>query len=208
MDKKTNLKTQRFARLRDRLTGFVGGYVKMPGATEAERRAELKKRLMTLAKGVGQALAAALMTRTALPFNVDLFGAALLCAADRFTPYVYVGLAVSSIFSASPAAYFLMYTLGLGMRSALSLAPFEPEKRRLYREGMGLRVMTAVTMAFMIGLCRSVSGGFLYYDLFGFALGMAAAPAATHRRALAFVAVSAASEYHDQPPFAIHTSAR
>ena len=178
MDKKTNLKTQRFARLRDRLTGFVGGYVKMPGATEAERRAELKKRLMTLAKGVGQALAAALMTRTALPFNVDLFGAALLCAADRFTPYVYVGLAVSSIFSASPAAYFLMYTLGLGMRSALSLAPFEPEKRRLYREGMGLRVMTAVTMAFMIGLCRSVSGGFLYYDLFGFALGTAA-PAAT-----------------------------
>lgn len=178
MDKNQTPKTTKFTQVRERLAALMESYLLMPGATEAERRDEQKARLTAAAKGVGQALLGALMTRAALPFNVDLFGAALLCAVNVYTPFVYVGLCVSSLFSASPLAYFLMYTLGMVLRSAVSARIGERPGRSLYREGTGLRVMTGVTMAFMLGLYRSVTGGFLYYDLFGFALGMVAVPTA------------------------------
>ncbi len=177
MDKNQTPKTTKFTQVRERLGAFLQSYVYLPGATEAERQSELKKRLTAAAKGLGHALFGALLTRASLPFNVDLFGAALLCAANVYTPYVYVGLCVSALFSASPLAYFLMYTLGIILRSASSIWISDRPSRKLYREGTGLRVMTGVTMAFMLGLYRSISGGFLYYDLFGFALGMVAVPA-------------------------------
>ena len=178
MDNNQPKKTQRTDALRERFTRFMQRYVYLPGATEDERRSELRRRAEVFLKGAGQALLGLLLSRAALPFNVDLFGAALLAAVDKYTVWVYVGLCVSSVFSPSPVAYFLMYTLGLILRAAVSVWQNEPQPRRLYREGTGLRVLCAVTMAFMIGLYRSVSGGFLYYDLFGFALGMVALPLA------------------------------
>lgn len=176
MDNNQPKKTQRIEAIRERFGRFMHRYIFLPGATEEERRTELKKRADIFLKGAGQSVLGLLMSRAALPFNVDLFGAALLAAADKYTVWVYVGLCVGSIFSPSPIAYFLMYTLGLVLRAAVSVWQNEPHPRRLYHEGVGLRVISAVTMAFMIGLYRSISGGFLYYDLFGFALGMVTLP--------------------------------
>lgn len=180
MDRNENQKQKnsRSGRVRAKFSQFVQNYIALPGATEAERQTEVRKRINWAAKGLGYAALGAVFTRASLPFGVNPFGAALLCAADVFTPYIYIGLCISTIFSASPLAYFLMYSLGILLRCAASVWLHDRPTRRMFGESIGLRVMTGVTMAFMLGLYRSISGGFLYYDLFGFGLGLVAAPAA------------------------------
>lgn len=173
-----NRKNTVFAAAGEKLRGFMRQYVHLPGTNEAERQSELNRRLKTVARGVGFAFLGLLLSRAELPFGVDPFGSALLCAADVYTPYIYVGLAVSSLFSASPLAYFLMYSLGLLLRFSASFWLHDRPTRRMFSESLGLRVMTGVTMAFMIGVYRTVSGGFLYYDLFACGLGLVTAPAA------------------------------
>ena len=180
MDRNENKKQKRavFTAAGERLRSFIRRYVELPGASETERKSELDRRVLGAAKGVGYALFAMLLTRAQLPFGVAPFGAALLCAVDGLTPCVYIGLAVSSLFSASPLAYFLMYSLGLLLRFSASFWLHDRPARRMFSESLGLRVMTGVTMAFMIGIYRTVAGGFLYYDLFACGLGLVSAPAA------------------------------
>lgn len=143
---------------------------------EPRTQGELLSRGRRLLRAGGQALLACLLSRAALPFGTMPFGAAMLCAADRYTPAVYIGLAISSIFSPSPLAFFLMYTLGLVLRISVRLGT--ADETPAFAEGLGLRVLCGVAMAFMIGVCRTVAGGFLYYDLFGCALGLVCTPAA------------------------------
>ena len=178
MDKKTGRVGGAFSGFADRVKETVRSYVETPGATADERRELIAEKVKAVAGGLGMAVLGLLFTRAKLPFGVDPFGAALLCAACGTAPYVYVGLCVSSLFSPAPLAYFLMYSMGILARIGCSLFIRGGKGDPLFREGRLPRVLCGTMMAFMIGMFRTVSGGFLYYDLFGCLLGMAAAPAA------------------------------
>ena len=179
MDKKENGGTrENYRGAAEKLKDFMRRYVTLPGNTDDEKRRELKIRLKKAAVGAGYALTGFMFARATLPFAVAPFGAALLCAGDVYTPFIYVGLCVSSLFSPAPLAYFLMYTLGLLVRIGGCLFFAKDGERAGFNESLGLRILAAVTMAFMIGVYRTAAGGFLFYDLFGCMLGLVAVPAA------------------------------
>ena len=183
MDRKRELRRRdTAARLRgmiERLRRRMSAYVETPGATEAERRRLLAARALSLLKGLGAGMLGALFTRAGLPFEVKIFGAALICAAQSRTVFVYVGACAAAIFSPAPLACFVAYSTAILVRIGTDLTYRGDERPPLFREKTSLRVLASVAAAFALGVYRTVAGGFLYYDLFGMLLGMAAAPAAT-----------------------------
>ena len=176
MDKRSG-RIKSAAEVAGRIKERLRSYAEAPGATAEERKEIFRRKGKKLARGAGMAVLGLLFTRAGLPFGAAPFGAALMCAASDTAPYIYVGLCVSSLFSPSPLAVFLTYSFGMLARIAASLYTGEGRERGLFHDGTLTRVLCGIFMAFVIGVYRTVSGGLLYYDLFGCLIGMAAAPA-------------------------------
>ena len=127
-----------------------------------------------------------------LPFGARPFGVALLAAAGRDAMFVYFGLVISAFTALDvdeAIVYFAVYSslvllrifsrfvveirdaseLRLGARRTLS---------SVFRESVGLRVLSSAIFGLALGAAMLFSGGLLYYDLFGLLIVTVSAPLA------------------------------
>ncbi len=161
----------------DKLKSFLSVYVTADGSVPKEN---VYRRLSFAAKGLILGLIAFFSGRTEIFFSASPFGAALLCAAGKYAPFIYIGLITSSLFSVGLAIpFFLMYSMGILLRFIISYCLLEKKKSPLFAEPVPYRALSAAVMMFMMGVYRCISGGFLWYDLFGTLIGMICAPALT-----------------------------
>lgn len=126
-----------------------------------------------------------------LPFGAYPFGVALLCAADRKTPYILVGVTLSALQTDKPVVWVCAYLATFVIRVLVRLTIDQPAADsddgvltmsevfpKLFSENVFLRMTTACVGVFIIGLYKLIEGGFLYYDLYGVILAMVIAPIA------------------------------
>lgn len=167
----------------------------------AAARATVRKKteataiLTELFCGVLWALWGYFLGRCALPFASIPFGFALLCAATRRVPYVFLGLCLSSLSMTHAAVRVFAYTAVLLIRLLTRFTIDTPWKREegkaagertvrelwpsLFSEYVGLRMASACVGVCIIGIYSLIRGGFLYYDLYGVLLSVVVAPIAT-----------------------------
>lgn len=157
---------------------------------EADSKKEDRGVLRRIFVGLLYSLVGYLLGICSLPFGALPFGVAIICAADRKVPYIFAGACLSAISGETPtvviAAYSAIFMIRILIRLTLdrpwsdgeesgdkSVGELLPE---LFAESVYLRMATACVGAFIIGVYRLIRGGFLYYDLYGAILAMAAAP--------------------------------
>ncbi|MCI8387855.1 MAG: SpoIIE family protein phosphatase [Clostridiales bacterium] len=223
-----------------------------------ETGAKIKISPLAIVKSFALALLAGLLGSSGAAFSCYPFGIALLAAADRYVPAVYIGLIISSLFNRGMAvALAIVYTVTLLLRIALgrvasdiavsntdnstksgsvrgrshtkkaagtppahgqntdntrhfSAANDDAHKiggksklitrlrgqaaalasgdagATMFGESILLRIASSCFAAFVFGLYRLISGGFLYYDLFGFVLGFFLCPLLTLAMSMVF----------------------
>lgn len=109
--------------------------------------------------------------RAQLPFEALPFGFSALCVpSGMHTLFAFAGLCTSLIGRSEPYIYIGAYAVALLLRLAFSLTVHDASvdgKISLLNEHVSLRAVAAATGAFALGMYRLVTGGFLYYDLFG-----------------------------------------
>lgn len=121
---------------------------------------------------------AALVARGQLPFGAAPFGFAALCAVSGADVVgVTVGTAIGLIGGGPPWVTLGAYAITLLMRAVFSLT--EGRETSLFGEHLSLRIVSAATGAFALGLYRLLTGGFLYYYLWGAIISILTASAAT-----------------------------
>ncbi len=187
--------------IRDRLTKIISG----DSAEETESGIDLGKiDVLHIAKGVGMAAFAFILGRTGALFSSYPFGISLLSVTDRFVPYTYMGLLISSL-TVRPysLASAVVYTVIIMLRFALCRLFEESDRTEcvkghpiinklkaglkvkkgtaggMFDENILLRCAVSCFAAFVFGLYRLISGGFLYYDLFGLLAGFLVCPMLT-----------------------------
>ena len=157
--------------------------------------------LVHIIKGLGVSLLSGVLGASGAVFSSYPFGIAFLSATNKFVPYSYVGLIVSSL-TVRPysLACAVVYTVIVMLRWALCrLLDDAPPSARgsgtgiaakiyggihnknsvLFDESILVRCAVACFAAFVFGLYRLIAGGFLYYDLFGLLAGFLICPLAT-----------------------------
>ncbi len=155
-------------------------------------------------KGCAVAAFSAVLGISSGIFSCYPFGLGFLCAADKYVPYCFGGLVVSSLSNKGYAPVLaVMYTLSLLLRYSLGRLAEEEVKgeRGKYRRKAAVRFASAINKyrtggavfeesvlircavsgfgAFVFGLYRLIAGGFLYYDLFGLISGALLTPLVT-----------------------------
>ena len=164
--------------------------------SEKKPLAGISRVIFESAKGVIWAIIALILGITKLPFGAMPFGFALLCAASSKLAYIYTGLLASAIFSGgNTLVYLCAYTITLLVRvlgRVIIDPPFTNSENEdaprtlgdivpfMFSESVGLRLLSSAAGAFITGIYSLLSGGFMYYDLFGAVIGIAAAPIATY----------------------------
>lgn len=158
-------------------------------------RSQANERLISVIAGVAFGLMAYFFGRCELLFATYPLGVALLSAADRHLPYIFVGLCFSASFATpDPIVCISSYSAILVIRifTRLLIDRMATTERRdslaerlregyrsLFSESVYLRMASACLGAFCLSLYAVVAGGFRYYDLFGLFFALVAAPAAT-----------------------------
>ncbi len=122
-------------------------------------------------------------------FSCYPLGIAFLAAVDRQVAAVFAGLLISSLLSRGyAAALAVSYTALILLRAGVSSLGVrhvkDDDTRRkgvarfaglfsseLFNEALLIRCAASALIAFSFGLFRLISGGFLYYDLFGLLTG-------------------------------------
>ena len=179
----------------EKLKAFFSLYVTADNSAPKEN---VYRRLNFAARGLGLGVAAFFLGRTEIFFSASPFGAALMSATGRYTPFVYIGLITSSLFSVGTAIpLFLMYSMGILLRFIISYCLLEKKRSPLFAEPVSYRALTSAVMMFMMGIYRCISGGFLWYDLFGTLIGMICAPLLTLLYYGAFEKKHRFTSYHD-----------
>lgn len=160
--------------------------------------------LADLGKGMGIAFISGILGMSEAVFSSHPFGIAFLCACGpKYTLYSYIGLLISSLAGRGTAfALACTYTVTLLLRFVAGRYAARGDKRenipikqrllkvftlntdgenygRAFSEEILLRIAIACFSAFVFGLWRLVSGGFLYYDLFGLLAGFFVTPLIT-----------------------------
>lgn len=122
--------------------------------------------------------AAALVSRGQLPFGAIPFGFAALCAVSGADVVgAVVGTAIGLIGGEPPWVILGAYAITLLMRAIFSLT--EGKHTALFEEHLSLRIVSAATGAFALGLYRLLTSGFLYYYLWGSVISILTAAVAT-----------------------------
>lgn len=128
-----------------------------------------------------------------LPFGARPFGVALLAAAGRDAMFVYFGLVISAFTALDvdeAIIYFAVYSSLLLLRifSRFVVEIRDASEVRLgarrtissvFRESVGLRVLSSAIFGLALGAAMLFSGGLLYYDLFGLLIITISAPLST-----------------------------
>lgn len=145
-------------------------------------RISVREIAASFGKGVMYAIMGALLGLCGLPFAAYPFGLALLSAADRKVIYIFIGVCASAVaFSEHPVLFVSAYAAVLLIRTVARVTLDPPRRdgsaRVFFSENLLLRMATASLGGFIIGLYGLMSGGFLYYDLFGALIYIIGAPA-------------------------------
>ena len=148
-----------------------------------ERRRTAREVIFEIMRGVLYAAIGVLFGLCGAPFGAYPFGVALLSAADRKVIYIFAGLCASAVaFSESPILFVSAYAAVLLIRVIARLTLDPPKAawqvRALFSENLLLRMASASLGGFILGLYALMSGGFLYYDLFGALINIIGAPLA------------------------------
>ena len=151
--------------------------------SEREARMSARGAAAEFGKGVIYAVIGALLSLCGLPFSAYPFGIALLSAADRKLIYIFIGVCGSAIlFSEHPILLVSAYSAVLVLRTLSRLVLDPPRRSRsadvFFSENLLLRMATASLGGFIVGLYALMSGGFVYYDLFGALIYVLGAPLA------------------------------
>ena len=177
------------------------GMEKREGAIRAEGSAvegyngyNLRKTVKRVAKWVGMGACAYFAGLAELPFGARPFGVALLAAAGKESAFVYIGLILSAFATLEldeAIIYFAIYSALLLLRifswvavelrdgKMVALGGKNRKNKALYgifEERVGLRVITASIFGLALGIAILLSGGMLYYDLFGLLMVILTAP--------------------------------
>ena len=184
--------------LRDRLAKIILG----GNAKEDDTSVDLGKvDTLHILKGIGVMFFSFILGRADAVFSCYPFGISLLSTINKFVPYTYMGLLLSSL-TVRPysLASAVVYTVVLMLRFALcrllseesatvklpfikkfKFAPKAPKNavNGMFDENILLRCTVSCFAAFVFGLYRLISGGFLYYDLFGLLAGFLICPLLT-----------------------------
>ncbi len=141
-----------------------------------------------ISKGIGIALLSFILGSASAVFSCYPFGIAFFSALNRFLPYSFVGLVLSAVFNRGLAiALVMVYVVCYSLRIAVCRLIKEkmPGKTakimmlEMYDESILVRCAVSCFTAFVFGLFRLISGGFLYYDLFGLLAGFFICPLIT-----------------------------
>lgn len=156
-----------------------------------ERRTSVREVVTQIAQGFLWSLLGYLFGICGLPFGAYPLGMALLCAADKKTPYILAGVCLSAIQSDKPVVWVCAYLAAFIIRILVRLTVDMPATEendgvltmaevapKLFTENVFLRMATSCVGVFIIGIYKLIEGGFLYYDLYGTILAMVVAPAA------------------------------
>lgn len=112
-----------------------------------------------------------------LPFGAMPFGFAILCAASRCVPSIFIGLIISSFFFEDTLLLLAVYTVTFSLR--LLTFALSRRKSTIFEEHISLRITTAALGALVLGAYKAISGGLLYYYIFSMLIGVLVSAAAT-----------------------------
>lgn len=183
---------------------FVSKFV-----TDSEDGIKLNVKPEIMLKNAAMMIFSAILGSSGAMFSSYPFGIALLSASNEYLPACFFGLLFSSLFNRGYAvALAITYTAVLMLHIALSrlasgpmirgsevkikkpwemlkelIASFKIDKDS---ENMLIRCSIACFAAFVFGLYRLISGGFLYYDLFGLLFGFFVCPGVCFAFGMAF----------------------
>ncbi len=172
------------------------------GASDTENSLDLSRLdPIHIVKGVGIMALSGLFGSSAAAFSSYPFGIAFLSVTDRYVGYSYLGLIASALANRGYSlALAVIYTVVLMLRYAIGRllcgtgpetakakksrlfsravgkASFPAAKQKPFGESLLLRCAVGCFAAFVFGLYRLISGGFLYYDLFGLLAGFILTP--------------------------------
>ena len=172
-------------------TGIKGEMSASAGALAREETVNMRRIFTGVLVGILYAFFGYVFGLATLPFAAKPFGIAFLCASDRKTGYIYLGLCLSTAGSPLMMIYICAYTAALFIRMLSRLTidiprglSGEPSRSlsevfpAFFSEHVFLRMATACLSSFIVGIYCLTVGGFLYYDLYGAILSLVAAPAA------------------------------
>lgn len=164
---------------------------------EGLRRARRKEISPTVLLGWGRELlwgsVAFLLGQSSLVLGVYPLGIGLLCASRRHVPAIFVGLLLSTLFEMRDSEiYLVVYAVAALLLFTVRLLADKPPHgrsaprggeasetlREVFSEQVRLRMILAALCALVVGVYRSIVGGFRYYELFGALLLVVLAPAA------------------------------
>jgi len=166
-------------------------------------RERANERLIGIIAGIAFGFAAYFLGQCEMLFSTFPLGVALLCAANRYLPYILAGLCLSApSLDINPTVTVVTYIVIVIVRILTRLlidsdknvkknkfkAKYNPSEWvdsirdayfSLFSESVYLRMASACIGAFCLSLYAVIAGGFRYYDLFGAFFGLVTAPVAT-----------------------------
>jgi len=126
-------------------------------------KGDAKAHFLYAGKGVAIGALAFLLSGAQLLVGVFPFGLSLICAANKYVPFIYAGMITSALFNKGLAVpLFLTWTFAFLLRIAIGLWL---KSKKYFMESIYLRFGVGMSSAVMISVYRIIAGGFLYYDL-------------------------------------------
>ena len=160
-------------------------------ASKEARQSEKNERKSLLIRGVEgffYAIMGFFLGGLEMPFGTYPLGLAFLGGSNKKVPFIYAGLCLSAFLGEDGVVTTCAYSVVLLIRVITRLTIDRGEAMKgeeislgevleeLFREALPLRMTAAAVGGFALGIYRLVGGGFLYYDLFGAVVSIAAAP--------------------------------
>lgn len=197
MDKELKEKGKTVNRIKGAVSSFMSNYIKTDTVKGREGEAA-DLRLESAARGIGMSAVAFLFGGAEMLFTTYPLGMALLVSADRYVPFIYIGLIISSLFITGMAVQlFMLYTVAFLTRVSYSFLGKRELHSSLFKEGRLFKILLSMVMMFFGGAVRCIDGGFLWYDLFALVSGIVLSPMITYILCGGLLKKYRFSTYHD-----------
>lgn len=126
-------------------------------------RSDTKAHLLYMGQGIAAGVFSFFLSGAQLITGVFPFGLSLICASNKYVPFIYAGMITSALFNKGLAIpLFLTWTFAFLLRIAVG---FWLKSDKMFTESIFLRLGAGVSSALMISVYRIIAGGFLYYDM-------------------------------------------
>jgi len=146
---------------------YFTSYIKTD-LTDTEKKKELEKKLLFLVKGTAFGILSFIFAASDVMFSAYPFAPAFVGACGIFTPFAYIGAIIGALYLPFDATLtFLSLTLIVTARIFVYLKFTKKQHGRLFCESIAYRTVCCSAGCVLLSLFRCISGGFLYYDLFG-----------------------------------------